>query len=55
MEVKDCTLEHFFHVCSTLVHWHHSKVYEKLANDLEIVPCVLMTMTAEGHGEVRYY
>jgi hypothetical protein len=29
-------------------------MYEKLANDLEIVPRILMTMATEGHGEVRY-
>jgi hypothetical protein len=30
-------------------------VYKKLANDLEIVPRVLMTMATEGSGEIRYY
>lgn len=30
-------------------------MYEKLTNNLEIVPHVLVTMAAEGHGQLRYY
>jgi hypothetical protein len=53
-DAKASTFQSILHISSTLDHWHHSEVYEKLTHDLEIVPRVLMTLATEGHGELGH-